>query len=63
MPITIDKAIKNLTAAKKDAGMVPDEEWKPTIKLAVEALKRVKNRRDRQFPILGDELPGETLLH
>ncbi|MDP3052263.1 MAG: hypothetical protein Q8N42_02025 [bacterium] len=42
MTIDIDQAIKNLKAAKKDAGMVPDDEWTPTLNLAIKALKHEK---------------------
>jgi len=39
MTITIKKAIKNLTAGREDAGMIPEEEYTQTIDLSIEALQ------------------------
>ena len=60
MTISIDEAIKNLKAAKKDAGMVPEDEWAPTLNLAIEALKRVKKCREDDGEIIDLPMPGET---
>jgi len=58
--MTLDEAIKNLKAGREDAGMIPEEEYTPTMDLAIEALERVRD--DRQLIDLEDRglLPGET---
>lgn len=56
----IDKAIKNLTAGRKDCGMIPGEEYTQTIDLAIAALKRVKSLRLHGLPDRYSILPGET---
>jgi len=56
----IDKAIKNLKAAKKDAGMVPDDEWAPTLNMAIEALERIKEARGFSRNWSTASLQGET---
>jgi hypothetical protein len=43
--LTIDKAIKNLQICRKDAGMVPDDEWRPTLNMAIRALKQEKTKQ------------------
>ena len=57
--MTIDKAIKLIQEDIDDE----DVEWNSPLgeayKLAYEALKRVKRTRNKRFPILGEELPGE----
>jgi len=58
--MNIARAIENLKAAKRDAGMVPDEEWLPTLNLAIEALKRVKEARKKVYFTARSLLPGET---
>lgn len=60
MPITIDKAIKNLIAGREDCGMIPEEEYTPTIDLAAEALKRVKRYKKLWAAWHMELLPGET---
>ena len=56
--MTIDEAIKNLKAGRKDAGMIgaTDLEYTSIIDLAIAALQRVKEKRNR--PVI--MLPGET---
>ena len=61
MPITIDKAIQNLTEGREDAGMIPPEEYTPTIDLATEALKYHLFRRHTPDAVGSPLLPGETL--
>lgn len=57
--ITLDKAIKNLKAGRKDCGMIPEEEFTATIDLATEGLKAVKRLRV-MFGFQADaKLPGE----
>lgn len=58
--MNIDKAIKNLTAGREDCGMIPPEEYTPTIDLATEALKRFKAMRDTGISNIAYLLPGET---
>ena len=60
MTITIDKAIRNLKAGRKDCGMIPEEEYTPTVDLAIEALKREKARRDFYGHSVSTLLPGEA---
>lgn len=38
----ISRAIKNLEAGRKDAGMISPEDYTPTIDLAIEGLKNLK---------------------
>jgi len=56
----IDKAIKNLTRGRKDAGMIPEEEYTATIDLATEALKRIQELREDNAPRANFILPSET---
>lgn len=42
--MTIDRAIKNLKAGRKDCGMIPPEEYTPTIDLAIKALRELKKK-------------------
>ncbi|MBA7475676.1 hypothetical protein ES707_11049 [subsurface metagenome] len=58
--ITIDKAIKNLKAGREDCGMIPPEEFTPTIDLAREALKEVERLRSHKAFNVQKTLPGET---
>ncbi len=44
--VTIDKAIKNLKAGRKDAGMIPEAEYTATIDLAIEALTSFRYRAE-----------------
>ena len=56
----LDRAIENLKRGRKDAGMIPEDEYTPTLDLATEALKRVKDSR-RPDPLYPETpLPGET---
>ena len=61
MGMTIDKAIRNLTKGRKDAGMIPPEEYTHTIDLATEALKYHLFRRHTPDAVGSPLLPGETL--
>jgi hypothetical protein len=58
MEVTIVKAIKNLKAARKDAGMVPAEEWEPTIKLAIMALENALGKQILDSASEKAPLPG-----
>jgi hypothetical protein len=58
--MTIDKAIKNLRAGKKDCGMIPDNEFTATFDLAIEALKRVRLQHAPGGVTTPRLLPGET---
>ena len=56
----IDKAIETLMAQRYS---FPTDEMRVinnALGLGIEALKRVKRTRDKRFPVLGEELPGET---
>ncbi len=55
----LERAIKNLTKARKDCGMIPSSEYTQTINLAIEAMEAVKMERngDVYGPI--PALPGE----
>ena len=41
----INKAISNLIAGRKDAGMIPTDEYRQTIDMAIAALKIVRRRK------------------
>ena len=58
--MNIDKAIEILTdiVTYVEHGDPPEEH--DAITLGIEALKRVKAIRDKKFPVMGEELPGET---
>ena len=58
--MNIDKAIKNLRAGRKDCGMIPPEEFTPTIDLAIEALERIKEARGFSRNWSTASLQGET---
>jgi len=58
--MTIDKAIKNLKRARKDCGMIPPEEYTPTIDLAVEALEFYLREKRANVSGIWSLLPGET---
>ncbi|MDO9334188.1 MAG: hypothetical protein Q7T57_06685 [Dehalococcoidales bacterium] len=58
--MTIDKAIKNLKAGRRDCGMIPLGEFTSTMDLAIEALKRVKDMRVSPCTTADEILPGET---
>jgi hypothetical protein len=55
----IEKAIKNLKAGRKDAGMIPPKEFTATIDLAIEALQRIKDMRRSPCTTADELLPGE----
>jgi len=58
--MTIDRAIKNLKAGRKDCGMIPEEEYTATIDLAIAALGQFVILR-KALPLFKDNLlPGET---
>ena len=61
MKITIDKAVKNLKAAKEDSRMVPNDEWVPTLNMAVGALIRVSDMRASPCTTANEILPSETI--
>ena len=56
----LDRAIENLKRGRKDAGMIPEDEYTPTLDLATEALKREKEYRLTRGNRTFDLLPGET---
>jgi len=58
--MNIPTAIENLKAGREDCGMIPPEEYTPTIDLAIEALKRLQ--KIRGWDTYGHKLllPGET---
>ncbi len=56
----LDRAIKNLKAGRRDAGMIPGDEYTPTLDLATEALKVILALRARYGPAPQFKLPGET---
>ncbi len=56
----LERAIKNLKAAKKDCGMIPSDEYTPTINLAIEAMEAVKMERNGDVYAPIPALPGET---
>lgn len=58
--MTIDKAIKNLTAGREDCGMIPPEEYTQTIDLAIKALEEIREARTYSIGLIPDLLPGET---
>lgn len=60
MPITINKAIKNLTAGRKDAGMIPEDEYTPTCDLAIEALQFFQEFQKVTGSHQDARLPSET---
>jgi len=45
----LDKVIKNLKSGRKDAGMIPTEEYTQTLDSAVKTLKRIKSQRQDIF--------------
>ncbi|MCK4723093.1 MAG: hypothetical protein KAT75_07305 [Dehalococcoidia bacterium] len=60
MAITIDRAIENLERGRKDAGMIPEDEYTPTLDLATEAMKEIRKEREQGIVSPNDLLPGET---
>lgn len=58
--MNISKAIENLKAGREDCGMIPPEEYTPTIDLATEALKFIDYCRSGDFDPPFELLPGET---
>lgn len=58
--MNIAKAIKNLTAGREDCGMIPEDEYTPTMDLAAEALKRLAFNRLNTIASSDGLLPGET---
>jgi predicted transcriptional regulator len=60
--MNIDKAIKNLKAAKRDCGMIPSNEYSGTIRLAQGALEEIKYLREIHILHEGELLPGETKI-
>ena len=45
----LDKIIANLKKGRKDAGMIPTEEYTQTLDSAVKTLKRIKSQRQDIF--------------
>lgn len=60
MPITIDRAIKNLETESEDTFMGSEEEWKATILISKEGLKRLQDMRISPCTTADEILPGET---
>jgi len=58
--MNIDKAIEILTIHNDHNPNYTDAERKQAHQLGIRALKRVKAIRDKKFPVMGEELPGET---
>jgi len=58
--MNITKAIHRLQRYIKWRKPDPDDNFHESVQLGIEALKRVKRTRDKRFPVLGEELPGET---
>lgn len=56
----LDRAIENLKAGREDAGMIPGDEYTPTLDLATEAMKRIRHDREAMRARLILLLPGET---
>jgi len=56
----IEKAIKELETALADKWCPWSPELKQAIKLGIEALKQVKERRGHDPDFLFEKLPGET---
>lgn len=49
MKITVERAITNLKAGTRDAGMIPSEEYTPTLRLAIKALDQMQLAKDMSF--------------
>lgn len=58
--MNLHKAIENLKAGREDAGMIPEDEYTPTLDLAREALERVQNIQDNPHSPYYAPLPNET---
>ncbi|MBA7645328.1 hypothetical protein ES703_53083 [subsurface metagenome] len=56
----LDRAIENLKRGRKDAGMIPEDEYTQTLDLASEALKRIRQFRNRRGVSMIAPLKGET---
>jgi len=58
--MTIDEAIKRLELLKKGSFNDPFGYLHDSIKLGIEALKRIKESRFLKCQVASDKLPGET---
>ena len=58
--MTIDKAIKILQTTQYLCGATESQQFGDAIKLGIEALKRLKEVRERGYNLFGHLLPGET---
>jgi len=58
--MTIDQAVKVLSAAQKGTWAIPHADRYDALKLGIEALKRVNASRPLPIPRTWELLPGET---